>query len=126
MTDLPKTYNPDIVEGKWYDKWAENGYFKAGFKADRDSYSIVMPPPNITGQLHLGHALDNVFPDILVRWKRMMGYNTLWLPGTDHASIATEKKVVDKIRGDGKEKEDLGRDGFMEKAWEWKEDYGNR
>ncbi|MTI58707.1 MAG: valine--tRNA ligase [Firmicutes bacterium] len=126
MTDLPKTYNPDIVEGKWYDKWAEKGYFAASFKPERDSYSIVMPPPNITGQLHLGHALDNVFPDILIRWKRMMGYNTLWLPGTDHASIATEKKVVDQIREDGQEKEDLGRDGFLEKAWEWKEEYGNR
>lgn len=126
MTDLLKTYNPDIVEGKWYDKWAEKGYFAASFKPERDSYSIVMPPPNITGQLHLGHALDNVFPDILIRWKRMMGYNTLWLPGTDHASIATEKKVVDKIREDGQEKEDFGRDGFLEKAWEWKEEYGNR
>ncbi|MFP4017121.1 MAG: valine--tRNA ligase [Halanaerobiales bacterium] len=126
MVDLAKTYNPDKVEEKWYQKWEEEGYFEAGFDPDKESYSIVMPPPNITGQLHLGHALDNTLQDILTRWKRMQGYNTLWLPGTDHASIATEVKVVNKMREDGLEKDDLGRDGFLEKAWEWKEEYGGR
>ncbi|MFW5982172.1 MAG: valine--tRNA ligase [Halanaerobiaceae bacterium] len=126
MVDLAKTYNPDKVEEKWYQKWEEEGYFEAGFDPDKESYSIVMPPPNITGQLHLGHALDNTLQDILTRWKRMQGFNTLWLPGTDHASIATEVKVVNKMREDGLEKDDLGRDGFLEKAWEWKEEYGGR
>lgn len=126
MNNLPKTYDPAKVEEKWYKYWEEKGLFKADINPDKESYSIVMPPPNITGQLHLGHALDNTLQDILTRWKRMQGYNTLWLPGTDHASIATEVKVVDKIREEGKEKEDLGREGFLEKAWEWKEEYGGR
>ncbi|MFW6035067.1 MAG: valine--tRNA ligase [Halothermotrichaceae bacterium] len=126
MSKLPKTYDPDKVEEKWYNYWEENGYFEATFKQDKDSFSVVMPPPNITGQLHLGHALDNTLQDILTRWKRMQGLNTLWLPGTDHASIATEKKVVDKMRASGVKKEEISRDDFLEKAWEWKDEYGNR
>lgn len=123
---LAKTYEPAQVEDKWYKQWEEKGYFKATLNPDRDSYSIVMPPPNITGELHLGHALDNTLQDILTRWKRMQGYNTLWLPGTDHASIATEVKVVEKLREEGLEKDELGREGFLEKAWEWKEEYGGK
>jgi len=126
MIKLPKTYDPASTEEKWYQYWEENGFFEAGFDPDKKSFSIVMPPPNITGQLHLGHALDNTLQDILTRWKRMMGYNTLWLPGTDHASIATEVKVVEKMREEGLEKDDLGREGFLEKAWEWKKEYGGR
>ena len=123
---LAKTYEPAQVEDKWYKQWEEKGYFKATLNPDRDSYSIVMPPPNITGELHLGHALDNTLQDILTRWKRMQRYNTLWLPGTDHASIATEVKVVEKLREEGLEKDELGREGFLEKAWEWKEEYGGK
>lgn len=123
---LAKTYDPDKVEEKWYQIWEENGYFKPEFDPDKESFSIVMPPPNITGQLHLGHALDNTLQDILSRWKRMQGYNTLWIPGTDHASIATEVKVVEKMREEGLEKDDIGRDGFLGKAWDWKEEYGGR
>ncbi|ACL70208.1 valine--tRNA ligase [Halothermothrix orenii] len=126
MKKLPKTYDPGKVEDKWYEYWEEKGFFEAETKPDRESFSIVMPPPNITGQLHLGHALDNTLQDILTRWKRMKGYNTLWLPGTDHASIATEVKVVDKIRDEGLDKDSLGRDGFLKRAWEWKEEYGGR
>src|SRR5690554_1827384 len=126
MSKLSKTYDPDKVEEKWYQIWEENGYFKPEFDPDKESFSIVMPPPNITGQLHLGHALDNTLQDILSRWKRMQGYNTLWIPGTDHASIATEVKVVEKMRAEGIEKEELGREGFLERAWEWKKEYGGR
>ncbi len=127
MTDkLPKTYDPDRVEDNWYHFWEENDYFRAVVDRDKESFSIVMPPPNITGQLHMGHALDNTLQDILARWKRMKGYSSLWLPGTDHASIATEVKVVNKIREEGKEKDDLGREKFLEEAWAWKEEYGNR
>lgn len=126
MTKLAKTYDPDKVEEKWYQHWEENGYFKATFDPEKESFSIVMPPPNITGQLHVGHAFDNTLQDILTRWKRMQGYNTLWLPGTDHASIATEVKVVNKMREEGLEKDDVGRDGFLKRAWDWKEEYGDR
>ncbi|MFW5972242.1 MAG: valine--tRNA ligase [Bacillota bacterium] len=126
LSNLSKTYDPDKVEEKWYQDWEEKGYFQATFDLDKESYSIVMPPPNITGQLHLGHALDNTLQDILTRWKRMQGYNTLWLPGTDHASIATEVKVVNKMREEGLEKDDVGRDGFLDRAWEWKDEYGGR
>ena len=124
--NLPKTYDPDKVEEKWYQHWEDKGYFKATFDPDKESFSIVMPPPNITGQLHVGHAFDNTLQDILTRWKRMQGYNALWLPGTDHASIATEVKVVNKMREEGLEKDDVGRDGFLDRAWEWKEEYGDR
>ncbi|MFW6386970.1 MAG: valine--tRNA ligase [Bacillota bacterium] len=125
MSELSKTYDPDQVEDKWYQYWEDKGYFQAEVDEDRPSFSIVMPPPNITGQLHMGHALDNTLQDILTRWKRMQGSGTLWLPGTDHASIATEVKVVNKLRNQGIEKDDVGREGFLEEAWEWKEEYGN-
>src|SRR5690554_7209646 len=126
MSKLSKKYDPSSTEEKWYKYWEEKGFFEAEFELDRDSFSIIMPPPNITGQLHLGHALDNTLQDILIRWKRMQGYNTLWLPGTDHASIATEVKVVNKMREERLEKDELGREGFLEKAWEWKEEYGGK
>ncbi len=126
MENLPKNYDPDKVEDKWYDYWMENGLFEAEVDRSKEPFSIVMPPPNITGQLHMGHALDNTLQDILTRWKRMKGFASLWLPGTDHASIATEVKVVDKLRKEGIDKDELGREGFLEKAWEWKDEYGNR
>ncbi len=106
MENLPKTYNPHKVEDKWYQYWEEIGLFEAEIDYDKEPFSIVMPPPNITGQLHMGHALDNTLQDILTRWKRMSGNGTLWLPGTDHASIATEVKVVNQIREEGKEKQE--------------------
>ena len=124
MINLPKTYDPEKTEEKWYQYWEEKGFFQGGFDPAAKSFSIVMPPPNITGQLHLGHALDNTLQDILTRWKRMQGYNTLWLPGTDHASIATEVKVVERLRERGQEKDDLGREGFLQEAWAWKKEYG--
>ena len=114
-TKLAKTYDPAQVEEKWYKHWEEKGYFKAKLDPDKKAYSIVMPPPNITGQLHMGHALDNTLQDILIRFKRMQGYNALWLPGTDHASIATEVKIVEQLREEGIEKESLGREGFLER-----------
>ncbi|MBG0765548.1 MAG: class I tRNA ligase family protein, partial [Tissierellales bacterium] len=106
--------------------WNENGYFKADPNDEKEPFTIVLPPPNITGQLHMGHALDHILQDILIRWKRMDGYEALWLPGTDHASIATEVKVVEKLRSEGLEKDQIGREKFLEKAWEWKEEYGGR
>src|SRR6056297_3746069 len=126
MKNLPPTYNPQEVEDKLYNNWEENDYFKAIIDYEKEPYSIVMPPPNITGQLHMGHALDNTLQDILTRWKTMKGFASLWLPGTDHASIATEVKVVDKLRNEGIDKDEIGREGFLEKAWEWKEEYGGR
>ena len=126
MTNLDKTYDPDQVEEKWYERWEKEGYFKPDVDKNKKSYSIMMPPPNITGQLHLGHALDNTLQDIYTRYKRMQGFDTLWLPGTDHASIATEVKVSNKLREEGKEKSDVGREAFIEEAWDWKEDYGNK
>jgi valyl-tRNA synthetase len=124
---MATTYDPATVEDKWYEFWMENDYFEADVDQEKESFSIVMPPPNVTGQLHIGHALDNTLQDILTRWKRMQGYTTLWVPGTDHASIATEVKVVNKMRDEeGLEKDDVGREGFLERAWEWKEEYGGR
>ena len=124
--ELEKNYNPADIEQRLYDKWEENKYFHAEVNRDKKPFTIVMPPPNITGQLHMGHALDNTIQDILTRTKRMQGYEALWLPGTDHASIATEAKIVEKMREEGVTKEDLGRDGFLERAWEWKKQYGGR
>ena len=123
---LPKTYNPSEFEDRLYAMWTEKGYFTPEVDYSKEHYSIVIPPPNITGQLHMGHALDNTLQDILIRYKRMSGYSTLWLPGTDHASIATEAKIVEAMRKEGLTKEDLGRDGFLERAWAWKEQYGGR
>ena len=122
--ELEKTYNPQEIEGRLYDKWLKNKYFHAEVDRSKKPFSIVMPPPNITGKLHMGHALDNTMQDILIRFKRMQGYNALWVPGTDHASIATEVKVINSLKEQGINKEDLGRDGFLEKAWEWKKEYG--
>ena len=124
--ELPKTYSPHDFEDRLYQEWMEKGYFKPSMKKGAKSFSIVIPPPNITGQLHMGHALDNTLQDILVRYKRMQGYNTLWLPGTDHASIATEAKIVEAMRKEGLSKDQLGREKFLERAWKWKEQYGGR
>ena len=124
--ELPKVYEPQQVESRIYEMWQNGGYFHAKVNPDKKPYTIVMPPPNVTGQLHMGHAVDNTMQDILIRTKRMQGFETLWLPGTDHASIATEAKVVEAMRKDGLTKEMVGRDGFLERAWEWKNTYGNR
>ena len=124
--ELEKIYDPSKVEDRLYSFWMDNGYFHAEVDQKKKPYTIVIPPPNITGQLHMGHALDETLQDILIRWKRMQGYSALWLPGTDHASIATEAKIVEAMRAEGVTKEDLGRDGFLERAWAWKEKYGGR
>ncbi len=125
--NLAKTYDPKAFEDRIYEMWEDNGAFRAIIDEKKTPYTISMPPPNITGQLHMGHALDHTLQDILIRWKRMQGYSALWLPGSDHASIATEVKVVDKIREEeGLEKEDLGREEFLKRAWAWKEEYGGR
>ena len=123
---LAKTYEPRDVEDRIYQFWVDGGWFHAEPDPDKTPYTIVIPPPNITGQLHMGHALDNTLQDILIRFKRMQGYATLWLPGTDHASIATEAKVVEAMRKEGLTKDMLGRQGFLERAWAWKNQYGNR
>lgn len=125
--NLAKTYNPKDFEDRIYEMWEKKGAFRAEADRSKKPFTIVMPPPNITGQLHMGHALDQTLQDVLTRWKRMQGYSALWLPGSDHASIATEVKVVDKIRAEeGLEKEDLGREEFLKRAWAWKEEYGGR
>lgn len=124
--ELAKTYDPKSIEDRLYQKWEENKYFHAPVDRSKKPFTIVMPPPNITGQLHMGHALDNTMQDILIRYKRMQGYNALWQPGTDHASISTEVKVIEALKEQGIDKKDLGRDGFLEKVWEWKEEYGGR
>ena len=126
MKELAKTYNPQEIEGRLYDKWLNKKYFHAEANPSKKPFTIVMPPPNVTGQLHMGHALDNTMQDILIRYKRMQGYEALWQPGTDHAAIATEVKVIDKLKKEGIEKEDLGREGFLKEAWKWKEEYGGR
>ncbi len=124
--ELPKTYAPGEFEERIYKNWCDKGYFTPVIDKTKPSYTIVIPPPNITGQLHMGHALDNTLQDILIRYKRMSGFCTLWLPGTDHASIATEAKIVEAMRKEGVTKEQLGRDGFLERAWDWKKQYGGR
>ncbi len=124
--ELAKTYDPKGIEDKIYEKWLEKKYFHAEVDRSKKPFTIVIPPPNITGQLHMGHALDDTMQDILIRFKRMQGYNALWQPGTDHASIATEVKIIEKLREEGINKEDLGREGFLERAWEWKKEYGGR
>ena len=126
MKEFEKNYNPAEIEDRLYEKWQEKKYFHAEVDRSKKPFTIVMPPPNITGQLHMGHALDNTMQDILIRFKRMQGYNALWQPGTDHASIATEVKIIDSLKEQGINKEDLGREGFLEKAWEWKAEYGGR
>ena len=124
--ELAKTYDPAGIEDRLYKKWEDNGYFHAEVNRSKKPFTIVMPPPNITGQLHMGHALDNTMQDILIRYKRMQGYNALWQPGTDHASIATEVKIIEKLKEEGIDKEDLGREKFLERAWDWKKEYGGR
>ncbi len=124
--ELEKQYNPKNVEDRLYKTWLDKKYFHAKREADKETYTIVIPPPNITGQLHMGHALDNTLQDILIRYHRMAGYDTLWLPGTDHASIATEAKIVEAMKKEGLTKEDLGREKFLERAWDWKARYGGR
>lgn len=124
LENLSKTYNPKDFEDRLYEYWNDNGYFMAHVDENKKPYTIMMPPPNVTGSLHMGHALNNTIQDVLTRWKRMSGYEALWLPGTDHASISTEAKVVEKITKEGKTKEELGREKFIEEAWEWTHLYG--
>ncbi|MDE5778449.1 MAG: valine--tRNA ligase [Lachnospiraceae bacterium] len=124
--ELEKNYNPSEMEDRIYNNWMEKKYFHAEIDRSKKPFTIVMPPPNITGQLHMGHALDNTMQDILIRYKRMQGYNALWQPGTDHAAIATEVKIIEALKEQGVDKEDLGREGFLKRAWEWKDEYGGR
>ncbi|MBD5458115.1 MAG: valine--tRNA ligase [Lachnospiraceae bacterium] len=124
--ELAKTYDPKSIEDRLYEKWMEKKYFHAEVDKTKKPFTIVIPPPNITGQLHMGHALDNTMQDILIRFKRMQGYNALWQPGTDHASIATEVRIIETLKEEGIRKEDLGREGFLKRAWAWKEEYGGR
>lgn len=130
MKELEKNYNPSQIEEKLYQKWLDHKYFHAdaarGKKEGRKPFTVMMPPPNVTGQLHMGHAVDNTMQDILIRYKRMQGYEALWQPGTDHAAISTEVKVIDKLKSEGIDKQDLGRDGFLERCWDWKREYENR
>jgi len=130
MQEIPKTYNPSEIETKWYKFWEESGYFKPGSSAKGQgaskSFTIVIPPPNITGSLHMGHALNNSIQDVMIRYKRMCGFNTLWVPGTDHAGIATQNVVERELKKQGKRKEDLGREKFLEKVWQWKKEYGGK
>ena len=123
--ELNKIYDPKEVEDRLYEFWENNNYFHAEPDKSKNPYTIVIPPPNITGKLHMGHALDETLQDIIVRFKRMQGFMTLWLPGTDHASIATEAKVVNAIKEEGLSKEELGREEFLKRTWQWKEQYGN-
>ena len=124
--NMNSRYNPKDIEERIYNNWMDKEYFKANINKDKEPFTIVIPPPNVTGQLHMGHALDETIQDIFVRYNRMLGKEALWLPGTDHASIATENKVVEKLKKEGKTKEELGREGFLEEAWAWKEKYGGR
>ena len=122
--EMAKTYAPKDIEKRHYKKWMDKKYFHAEVDKSKKPFTIVIPPPNITGQLHMGHALDNTMQDIIIRFKRMQGFNALWQPGTDHASIATEVKIIEELKKEGIDKEDLGREAFLERAWEWKEKYG--
>ncbi|MCL1830927.1 MAG: class I tRNA ligase family protein, partial [Oscillospiraceae bacterium] len=123
---LEKTYNHSQVEDRIYKMWMDGGYFDAKVDKSKQPYTIIMPPPNITGQLHIGHAMNNTLPDILIRQKRMQGYSTLWLPGTDHASIATEARIVESMKQEGITKADIGREAFLERAWRWNDRFGSR
>ena len=124
MSELNKTYSPKEIEDKWYKVWEDNKYFAAKVEEGKDNYSIVIPPPNVTGILHMGHVLNNSIQDTLIRWNRMQGKNTLWMPGTDHAGIATQNKVERKLADQGLTKEDLGREKFIDETWKWKEEHG--
>ena len=122
--EFSSKYDPKGIEERIYENWEQKGYFKPVIDKTKKPYTIVIPPPNVTGKLHMGHALDNTIQDILIRYNRMKGVPTLWVPGTDHASIATEVKVVEKLAKEGISKEQLGREGFLKEAWKWKEEYG--
>ena len=124
--ELEKNYNPAEIEERLYQKWLDNKYFHAEVDRSKKPFTIVMPPPNITGQLHMGHAFDNTMQDALIRFKRMQGYNAMWQPGTDHAAIATEVKVIEALKKEGIDKQDLGREGFLERVWDWRREYGGR
>ena len=124
MKELAKTYDPTAIEERTYQKWMGRKYFHAKVDKTKKPFTIVIPPPNVTGKLHMGHALDETLQDILIRYKRMQGYNALWVPGTDHASISTEVKVTNQLREEGIDKKELGREGFLKRAWQWKEEYG--
>lgn len=124
--ELAKVYEPQAVEEKWYRTWEREGYFRAEAVSDKPSYSIVIPPPNVTGALHMGHALNNTLQDVLCRWKRMSGHNVLWMPGTDHAGIATQNVVERQLAAEGKSRHELGRDAFIERVWKWKAESGGQ
>ncbi|HWR88767.1 MAG TPA: class I tRNA ligase family protein, partial [Dissulfurispiraceae bacterium] len=126
MSDLSKNYHPEEIEDKWYALWEEKGYFKPAPRTDRDPFCIVIPPPNVTGSLHMGHALNATIQDILSRWMRMRGHPVLWLPGTDHAGIATQNVVERKIAEEGLDRQQLGRKAFIQRVWQWKAEYGGR
>ena len=127
MKNIEKTYNPSEIEDKLYKKWIDGGYFHAEPDSKKEPYTIVIPPPNVTGQLHMGHALDETLQDVLIRYKRMQGYSALWVPGTDHAGIATQIKVEENLRvNEGLTRYDLGREKFLERVWDWKNQYGDR
>ena len=123
---LGKVYDPHATEERWYRYWLDGGFFHAEVDKNKEPFCIVIPPPNVTGQLHLGHALDNTLQDILIRWQRMSGKNAVWIPGTDHAGIATQIKVEEELAREGKTRYDIGREAFLERVWQWKEHYGNR
>src|SRR4029434_7778253 len=122
--ELPKTYNSQEVEGRWYEWWESKGYFRADAKSKRPPFVMVMPPPNVTGSLHMGHMLNDTVHDVIARRKRMQGFNTLWLPGMDHAGIATQNVVERELRKEGKSRHDLGREEFVKRVWSWKQQYG--
>ncbi|MFA6687459.1 MAG: class I tRNA ligase family protein, partial [Desulfuromonas sp.] len=124
--ELAKGYEPHDFEQKWYQRWEQNGYFHADENSDKPAYSIVIPPPNVTGVLHMGHALNNTLQDILARWKRMCGYEVLWMPGTDHAGIATQNVVEKQLSGEGLDRHDIGRAAFVERVWQWREESGGK
>ena len=126
MSELSKTYEPRQIEAKWYNFWMEHQLSEAEPDSAKKPYTIMIPPPNVTGQLHMGHALDNAMQDILIRYKRMCGRDTLWLPGTDHAGIATQAKIEEEIAKEGLTKFDLGRERFLERVWQWKDKYAQR
>src|SRR3990172_7647174 len=124
MAEISDRYDPSRVEPRWYAVWEERGYFHASTRSRKKPYSIVIPPPNVTGSLHMGHALNMTLQDILIRYKRMDGYNALWLPGTDHAGIATQNVIERQLAAEGRTKEDLGREAFVARVWKWKEESG--
>ncbi|MBN2325220.1 MAG: class I tRNA ligase family protein, partial [Spirochaetes bacterium] len=124
--EMEKKYDPKRVEQKWYDWWEEKRLFHAEADTGRKPFTIVIPPPNVTGALHMGHGLNNTIQDILIRWRRMQGYNALWLPGTDHAGIATQNVVERQLAVEGKTRQEVGRDRFIDLVWKWREEYGGR